>query len=803
MNKKAILNIKFTIRELPSPTAYIMKISYNWLKRFINLDLPLEEICEKLTMSGLEVEHIVKTESIKGGLQNLIVGHVLTKDKHPDADKLNKTTVDIGNGTILNIVCGAPNIAVGQKVIVAPVGTTIHTEDGSFDIKKAKIRGEASEGMICGADEVGLGSDKSGIMVLEASVLPGTPLTDIYTVETDHQLEIAIIPNRGDAISHMGVARELQALTGNKYKKPSIENLDTRGQMRVDISIDSTEACPRYSGITLKGVTVKESPAWLQKRLKSIDLKPINNVVDFTNFIQHEIGQPMHAFDYDKLAGKKIVARYATVGEKLTTLDDVERELTTHHLIIADENKPIALAGVLGGLDSGVTKDTVNIFLESAYFDPAAVRKTAKSFGLNTDASYRFERGTDPEMVNFALVRVVNLILEEAGGEIASEVVDIYPEAIEPLQIEVKLEDFNKFIGHPIPEETATDILQSLEIKILRNNNGNLFLEVPRYRPDVQRAVDVYEEILRVYGFDNIPIPQKVNYIPSIIDKNAPNKVKTKISNYLTDIGFNEIMNNSLVASKLYSEKELDEAVYMLNPLSQDMNVMRMELVNSTLSSVAYNINRKNADLKFFEFGKVYFKQDKTFVEREFLQLTFSGNRHPEHWSTKATKATTDELTAVALNLLKKLNIAPKHLDKLLTKHTVDKVQMKKHGLKQDVITISLDWDECLRLANEKIILKDIPVFPIVRRDLSLVLDTNVTFKEVQKIANQTLQQTLTDILLFDVYEGKPLKDDQKSFAVAFYLYNPKKTMEDLEIDALMAKLITNFETNLKAVIRK
>jgi len=780
-----------------------MKISYNWLKQFINLDLPLKEICEKLTMSGLEVEHIIKTESIKGGLANLVVGEVLTKEKHPDADKLNLTTVSIGNGTTLPIVCGAPNVVAGQKVVVAPVGTTIHTAADSFEIKKAKIRGQVSEGMICGADEIGLGSDTTGIMVLDAASQPGTPLTELYDVEIDHQIEIAIIPNRGDAISHLGVARELQALTGNKYKKPAIESIDARGQMRVDVAIGSPAACPRYSGITITGVEVKESPLWLQKRLKSIDLKPINNVVDITNFIQHEIGQPLHAFDYDKITGKKIIARYATEGEKLTTLDEVERELNENHLIISDEKKPVALAGVLGGLHSGVTTDTVNIFIESAYFNPAAVRKTAKSFGLNTDSSYRFERGVDPEMVNFALIRAVNLVLKEAGGEIASEVVDIYPEAIEPLQIEIKLDEFNKFIGHEIPEERAVEILQSLEIKISRNNDGNLFLEVPRYRPDVERPVDVYEEILRVYGFNNIPIPEKVNYQPSVMDNNAPNKVKAKISNYLANIGFNEIMNNSLIASKLYSEEDLVRAVYMLNPLSNDMNVLRMDLVNSALSSVAYNVNRKNADLKFFEFGKVYFKQEKDYIEREMLQLTFTGNRHPEHWSVKAQTATSDELKAVAANILQRLNIPAKHLDKVLTSHHITKKQMKAHSLKQDVITISLDWDACLKLANPGITLKPIPVFPIVRRDLSLVLDKSVTYKEVQKIANQTLQQTLTRTLLFDVYEGKPLADNQKSFAIGFFLYNPKKTMEDTEIENLMSKLIANFEKNLNATIRK
>ncbi len=472
-------------------------------------------------------------------------------------------------------------------------------------------------------------------------------------------------------------------------------------------------------------------------------------------------------------------------------------------MIIADANKPLALAGVIGGIDSGVSSATRTIFIESAYFNPAAVRKTAKSFGLNTDASYRFERGTDPEMVNFALIRAVNLILEEAGGEIASEVVDVYPELLEPRQIEIKLDALNAFVGHEIPEEDAIRILQSLEIKIKANNNQNLFLEVPRYRPDVERPVDIYEEILRVYGFDSIPIPQKVNYVPSVIAKDSPNKTKTKVSEYLSNIGFNEIMNNSLVASKLYSEEELAEAVYMLNPLSQDMNVLRMELVNSALGAVAYNVNRKNTNLKFYEFGKTYFKRNGKYEELESLQLTFSGDRYPEHWSTKSEKATADELLAVAANIFKKLNIAPKQLDKLVTVSTITKQQMKAHGLKQEVISVHIDWDACLKMANSTIQLKDIPVFPIVRRDLSLVLDKSTSYAEVEKIAKQTLQQVLTDILLFDVYEGKPLEENQKSFAVAFFLYNPKKTMEDKEIDTLMVKLITNFETNLNAIIRK
>lgn len=780
-----------------------MKISYNWLKQLINIDLSLEEVCEKLTMSGLEVEHIIETESIKGGLKDLIVGEVISKTKHPNADSLNLTTVDVGKDDLLSIVCGAKNVEVGQKVVVAPIGTTIHTTTDSFKIKKAKIRGEVSEGMICAEDEIGLGSDHDGILVLDNHIKTGTPLTDLFEVDTDQQIEIAIIPNRGDAISHLGVARELQALTGIKYKKPTVEKIDARGSMRVDISIDNLQACPRYAGITISSVEVKDSPDWLKKRLKSIDLKPINNIVDISNFIQHEIGQPLHVFDYDKIQDHKIIPRFAKSGEKLTTLDGEDRDLSENHFIIADSTQPLALAGVLGGLESGVTESTSTIFIESAYFDPAVVRKTAKSFGLNTDASYRFERGTDPEMVDFALTRAVNLISEIAGGEINSEIVDIYPEAIEPRQIEINFDQFNRFIGYDIPKEKSIEILKNLEIKILANNDINILLEVPRYRPDIERPVDIYEEILRVYGFDNIPIPEKVNYIPSNIDKNAPNKLRSKISNYLANIGFNEIMNNSLVPSRMYAEEEIKNAVHLLNPLSIDMDVMRMELTNSALESIAYNLNRKNTDLKFFEFGKTYIKKDENYTEKEVLQLTFSGNRHPEHWSVKSQNLTHNELIAVAFGLGKKLNISESKMKKTVKLETVSQDQLKFHGLKQDVITLSIDWDACLSLVNSTIQLKEIPKYPIVRRDLSIVLQKETGYEDVAKVAKSTLQQKLTDILLFDVYEGKPLEENQKSFSVAFFLYDSKKTMEDSEIDNLMQKLILSLEKNIDAIIRK
>ena len=780
-----------------------MKISYNWLKQLINIDLSLEEVCEKLTMSGLEVEHIIETESIKGGLKGLIVGEVISKTKHPNADSLNLTTVDVGKGDLLSIVCGAKNVEVGQKVVVAPIGTTIHTTTDSFKIKKAKIRGEVSEGMICAEDEIGLGSDHDGILVLDNHIKAGTPLSDLFEVDTDQQIEIAIIPNRGDAISHLGVARELQALTGTKYKKPTVEKIDARGSMRVDISIDNLQACPRYAGITISSVEVKDSPDWLKKRLKSIDLKPINNIVDISNFIQHEIGQPLHVFDYDKIQDHKIIPRFAKSGEKLTTLDGEDRDLSKNHFIIADSTQPLALAGVLGGLESGVTESTSTIFIESAYFDPAVVRKTAKSFGLNTDASYRFERGTDPEMVDFALTRAVNLILEIAGGEINSEIIDIYPEAIEPRQIEINFDQFNRFIGYEIPKEKSIEILKNLEIKILANNDINILLEVHRYRPDIERPVDIYEEILRVYGFDNIPIPEKVNYIPSNIDKNAPNKLRSKISNYLANIGFNEIMNNSLVPSRMYAEEEIKNAVHLLNPLSIDMDVMRMEMTNSALEYVAYNLNRKNTDLKFFEFGKTYIKKDENYIEKEVLQLTFSGNRHPEHWSIKSQNLTHNELIAVAFGLGKKLNISESKMKKTVKLETISQDQLKFHGLKQDVITLSIDWDACLSMVNSTIQLKEIPKYPIVRRDLSIVLQKETGYEVVAKVAKSTLQQKLTDILLFDVYEGKPLEENQKSFSVAFFLYDSKKTMEDSEIDNLMQKLILSLEKNIDAIIRK
>ena len=780
-----------------------MKISYNWLKQLINIDLSLEEVCEKLTMSGLEVEHIIETESIKGGLKDLIVGEVISKTKHPNADSLNLTTVDVGKDDLLSIVCGAKNVEVGQKVVVAPIGTTIHTTTDSFKIKKTKIRGEVSEGMICAEDEIGLGSDHDGILVLDNHIKAGTPLTDLFEVDNDQQIEIAIIPNRGDAISHLGVARELQALTGIKYKKPTVEKIDARGSMRVDISIDNLKACPRYAGITISSVEVKDSPDWLKKRLKSINLKPINNIVDISNFIQHEIGQPLHVFDYDKIQDHKIIPRFAKSGEKLTTLDGEDRDLSENHFIIADSTQPLALAGVLGGLESGVTESTSTIFIESAYFDPAVVRKTAKSFGLNTDASYRFERGTDPEMVDFALTRAVNLILEIAGGEINSEIIDIYPEAIEPRQIEINFDQFNRFIGYDIPKEKSIEILKNLEIKILANNDINILLEVPRYRPDIERPVDIYEEILRVYGFDNIPISEKINYIPSNIYKNAPNKLRSKISNYLANIGFNEIMNNSLVPSRMYAEEEIKNAVHLLNPLSIDMDVMRMELTNSALESVAYNLNRKNTDLKFFEFGKTYIKKDKNYIEKEVLQLTFSGNRHPEHWYVKSQNLTHNELIAVAFGLGKKLNISESKMKKTVKLKTISQDQLKFHGLKQEVITLSIDWDACLSMVNSTIQLKEIPKYPIVRRDLSIVLQKETGYEDVAKVAKSTLQQKLTDILLFDVYEGKPLEENQKSFSVAFFLYDSKKTMEDSEIDNLIQKLILSLEKNIDAIIRK
>jgi phenylalanyl-tRNA synthetase beta chain len=780
-----------------------MKISYNWLKTFIDIDLPLEDICHKLTMSGLEVEHVVKKETIKGGLRGLIVGEVLEVTKHPNADRLSLTRVSLGNDMVAPIVCGAPNVAQGQKVVVAPVGTTIYPLEGDpFQIKKAKIRGEVSEGMICAEDEIGLGTNHDGIMVLDSDLEVGTPVADLYDVEEDHQIEIAIIPNRGDAISHLGIARELQALTQKKYKKPATDSLVSVNTHKALIQIEDIKACPRYSGVVLTNVSVEESPAWLKNRLLSLDLKPINNVVDITNLICHEIGQPLHAFDYDKIKEGKIIVRRAKNEEKLVTLDEQKLELTSDDLVICDAEKPLALAGVMGGLDSGVTESTTRIFIESAYFDSAVIRKTAKKFGFNTDSSYRFERGTDPEIVPYALKRAANLVVDLATADVASDTEDVYPELLEPKQVELNFEALNAFIGHEIPKEDAISILQLLEIKVVANNGNKVMVEVPRYRPDVERPVDVYEELLRIYGFDNVPISPKVNYIPSVISNLAPNKIQSKIANYLASIGFNEIMNNSLVPSKWYSEDQLQKSVAMLNPLSQDMNTMRMDLLNSGLEAVSYNINRKNNDLKFFEFGKVYFKTENGYRENQVLQLTASGRKDQEHWSTANGNITAEQLLQVAEHILTKLNIPQKQVKKLVSVEHPTKAQLKQHQLKVAPVSVSINWDRCLELANSSITLKEVPVFPVVRRDLSLVLDKKVEYKEVEQIAKQSLNQILTRVNLFDVYEGKPLDDNQRSLSVAFFLYNPKKTMEDAEIDRYMDSLITKFEQKLGAVIR-
>lgn len=781
-----------------------MKISYNWLKTLIDPKLPIDELCERLTMSGLEVEHVDEIETIRGGLKDLVVGKVVELEDHPNADRLKLTKVDIGNGELLPIVCGAPNVRNNIKVIVAPVGTTIHPIEGDpFEIKKAKIRGEVSEGMLCAEDEIGLGKSHDGLLILDDEAEIGKPLRELYDVQSDYQIEIAIIPNRGDAISHMGVAREIQALTGVRYKKPGTVSFDDRGPLKVDIEIANQEGCPRYGGVSLTNVEVKDSPEWLQNRMRSIGLNPINNVVDITNYIQHEIGQPIHAFDLDKIEGKKIIIRNAEKGEKLVTLDEEERELEDFNLVICDANKPMALAGILGGLHSGVSASTKNIFIEVAYFDPATIRKTAKHFGLNTDASYRFERGTDPNITNYALNRVVNLIQEHANGELASEVVDLYPNPIPDHEVSINLIDLNKFTGHEIPKDEVITILQNLEIHIAANNGDNLMLKVPPYRPDVLRPVDIYEEILRIYGFDNIPIPTKVNYIPSVISDKAANKIQRNISNYLSAQGMYEAMSNSLVPSGNYSEQDLEQAVYMLNPLSKEMDVLRMDLLHSALESISYNVNRKINDIKIYEFGKTYRRINDKFIEENVLQLTATGRKDPEHWNTAKDAMSIYHLKGIAENVLRKLNIAPKHYKKLIHTEAIDTKLLKRHQIKQEVISIRIHWDRCLELSSTDFELQEIPKFPMVRRDLSLVLDKNIAYKEVENIAKQNTKNYLKDLVLFDVYEGKPLDKDHRALSLAYYLYDPKKTMEDKEIDGIMDKLISTYEDKLNATIRR
>lgn len=806
-----------------------MKISYNWLKQFLKIDAPSEEVSNILTDLGLEVEMVEKHQSVKGGLEGVVVGHVLTCEKHPDADRLKITTVDLGSGTPVQIVCGASNVAAGQKVPVATIGTQLFDKEGAaFEIKKGKIRGQESHGMICAEDELGLGSSHDGIMILDASLAPGTPAAKVFNIENDEVFEIGLTPNRADAMSHMGVARDLRA--GLLQKNASLElitpsvskfKIDKR-TLKIDVNVADSKLVPRYCGVTISGVTIKESPSWLQNRLKAIGLSPKNNVIDVTNYVLHELGQPLHAFDASQINGKINVKTVAS-GTKFVTLDGIERTLHEEDIMICDDNDALCIAGVFGGKNSGVSESTTSLFLESAYFNPVAVRKTAKRHGLSTDASFRFERGIDPEITEYALKRAALLIQEVAGGEITSDIIDLYPKKIEGFSVFLNYEKTFKLIGQELPKETIKKIVASLDIKVNSSSDAGLGLQIPPYRVDVQREVDVIEEILRVYGYNNIHIPNKLTATVSNSPRTEDYKVQNVISNQLNSLGFHEMMANSLTTPeyiKLSEQLKEEHNVTMLNPLSNDLSTMRQSMLFSGLEAISYNINRKSSDLKLFEFGKSYRNLVNGYSEKKHLTLFTTGNRSAETWTNPEKPSDFFLFKGYVNSVLSRLGIDSVQntpvasdvfaegigfalgKDILVEMGTVKKSITKHFDIKQEVFYAEFQWDLILKVLSNKIKFTPIPKYPEVRRDFALLVDANVAFESIYKIALQTEKSLLKNINLFDVYEGKNLPEGKKSYAVSFTIQDATKTLTDTQIDKIMSKLQSNFESELGAQLR-
>lgn len=806
-----------------------MKISYNWLKQFIKTDWDSEKTASMLTDLGLEVEGIEKYQSVKGGLEGIVVGHVLTCIQHPNADKLKITTVDLGTETPLQIVCGASNVAVGQKVPVATIGTILYDKEGkSFEIKKGKIRGEDSYGMICAEDELGLGDSHEGIMILDANLKPGTPAATVFNIENDEVFEIGLTPNRADAMSHWGTARDLRAGmiqngTNVELITPSVSNFKIEKRtLKIDVKVDNSKLVPRYCGLTISNITIKKSPAWLQNRLKAIGITPKNNVVDVTNYVLHELGQPLHAFDATKIHGK-IQVKNVENGTKFTTLDDIERTLSNEDILICDDKGPLCIAGVLGGKNSGVSQNTTSIFLESAYFNPISVRKTAKRHAISTDASFRFERGIDPNITEYALKRAASLICQISGGEITSDIIDIYPKKIEDHQVLLNLEKVSKIIGQKIPDETIKNILVSLDIKLNSISKVGLGLVIPAYRVDVTREIDVIEEILRVYGYNNISFSQKLNASISNSSRTEDYKVQNIVANLLASNGFNEIMANSLTTPNYIAlSKNLNESnnVLILNPLSNDLSAMRQSLLFSGLEAISFNINRRNTDLKLFEFGKTYHKLLSGNQENNHLTLLMTGNTNAESWTNPQKPSDFFLFKGYVLAILERLGFskittAPIDTDifaegmaytlgnsTLVEFGTVKKSILKHFDVKQDVFFADFNWNAIIKQLSNNIKFAEISKYPEVRRDLALLLDNTIAFEQVFTIAQKTEKALLKNINLFDVYEGKNLPEGKKSYAISFVLQDNTKTLTDAQIDKVMGKLTQNFETELGAVLR-
>jgi phenylalanyl-tRNA synthetase beta chain len=798
-----------------------MKISYSWLKQILKTDKTPQELSLILTNIGLEVESLGKVQTIPGGLEGLVIGLVEERSQHPNADRLSVTKVNVGGPELLQIVCGAPNVAAGQKVVVATVGTTVHPNEGEpFKINKSKIRGEVSEGMICAEDEIGLGNSHAGIMVLAEDAPVGLEAKKYFNVEDDYLFEIGLTPNRADAASHLGVARDLAAYLRMGYELPDVSAFKTENEnLNIAVEVEATDACPRYSSVSITGVTVKPSPDWLAAKLKVIGVRPINNVVDVTNYVLHELGQPLHAFDADQIAGQKIIVKKCAEGTPFVTLDEVERKLSAEDLMICDAEKPLCIAGVFGGIGSGVTEQTTNIFLESAYFNAVSVRKTSKRHGLKTDASFRFERGTDPEITVLALQRAALLIKEVAGGEISSAVSDIYPVQAKPFQVSVKYQNIVDLIGKDIPHQEIKDIIVSLGIEVAEENAEGLELLVPAYKVDVTRECDITEEVLRIYGYDNIEIPSKVNASLAYTVKPNKENIQNLVADMLTSNGFVEIWCNSL--TRLANSKNEAEAVQILNPLSSDLNAMRQSLLQPALESVAYNINRKNSDIKFYEFGKTYHLIEGKYVERPRLLVLLSGAKQSEQWNQESSSVTFYNLKAAVDAITKRLGLSGfqttevndenfayglKYFrgDKTLVSFgAATNADKKAAGLKQDIFYADFDWAFVLdALKKHKIINKEIPKYPAVRRDLSLLVDTAVTFDELKTIAFKADKKMVKQVQVFDVYQGDRLPEGKKSYALSFVLQDEEQTLTDKQIDAIMQKIIANLAQTAKAEIR-
>ncbi len=801
-----------------------MKISYNWLKQYINLDVDPETLSTIFTDIGLEVEGLEKYQSVQGGLEGIVIGEVITCEQHSNADKLSVTTVNIGSDSLLPIVCGAPNVAAGQKVVVATVGTILYDGEESFKIKKAKIRGEISEGMICAEDELGMGNSHDGIMVLPDDIKVGIKASDYFNIEEDYIYEIGLTPNRSDATSHIGSARDLVAGLNQFYNTrkyslnlPSIDDFKVDNtDLDIEVIVEDTEACPRYSGVSISGIKVGESPDWLKIKLNSIGVRPINNIVDITNYVLHETGQPLHAFDAGKILGNKVIVRKTEQNTPFTTLDEVERKLDANDLMICHEEDGMCIAGVFGGSDSGVNDNTVNIFLESAYFDSVHIRKTSKRHGLQTDASFRFERGTDPNITIYALKRAATLIKEIAGGTISSEIKDVYPVPINPWQVEINLANVDRLIGKSIDREVIKTILSDLEIGITEESGDDIKLLIPTYKVDVTREVDIVEEILRIYGYNNIEITGKIN--SSISTRPVPDleKIQNSIADYLVGQGMSEIMNNSLTRAEyveINDDLSSDKNVNLLNPLSKDLNILRQTLLHGGLETVSYNINRKSPNLKLFEFGKVY-KLNNSFEKtagitnytegKNHLMLIATGKESRNQWSSNDVDIDFYFVSGLVSSIFEKLGLNKSRVnleesesgsyayslqylinnDLLAEVSLISNKLVKQFDIGQDVYCADINWTKLIKyLTFADVKYKPVPKFPIVKRDLSLVLNNNIKFSDLKDVAMKTERKLLKNVYLFDIYEGSNIAEDKKSYALSFIIQDDNKTLTDKVIE--------------------